>query len=272
MKKVALTSLLAVFVASGANAANVIDGNPLYMPKAGHLYSVTSLDTSTKNVDVVQVGEKMGLGFTDRWSVELGTSVTEDDWFDMLQWNEISLASVVRVADNSHWKWDLMGGYSVEPALSSGGHRFLHGSFFGIDETEYKWNYGIRGGYTTGDFTIAGHIMMDYVDTESFNFLHKGQHLLRSGVQTQFVLSDDWNFTADAEYFKSLNQYSDKLGAWTITFGANYNFSEASYLGVYLAKDILHKPAVNKANGEVQDGTWEFQNGFGIGLKLGFDF
>ena len=133
MKKVALTSLLAVFVASGANAANVIDGNPLYMPKAGHLYSVTSLDTSTKNVDVVQVGEKMGLGFTDRWSVELGTSVTEDDWFDMLQWNEISLASVVRVADNSHWKWDLMGGYSVEPALSSGGHRFLHGSFFGID-------------------------------------------------------------------------------------------------------------------------------------------
>ena len=43
MKKIALTSLLAVFAAAGANAANVIDGNPLYKPRAGHFYSVTDL-------------------------------------------------------------------------------------------------------------------------------------------------------------------------------------------------------------------------------------
>ena len=39
MKKIALTSLLSVFAVSGAYAANTIDGNPLYMPKAGHFYS-----------------------------------------------------------------------------------------------------------------------------------------------------------------------------------------------------------------------------------------
>ena len=42
MKKLALTSLLAMFAVSGANAANVIDGNPLYMPEQNHFYSVTT--------------------------------------------------------------------------------------------------------------------------------------------------------------------------------------------------------------------------------------
>lgn len=35
MKKLALTSLFAVFAVSGAHAANIIDGNPLYRPDQG---------------------------------------------------------------------------------------------------------------------------------------------------------------------------------------------------------------------------------------------
>ena len=52
MKKIALTSLLAVVAASAAHASiNVIDGNPLYMPMKGHFYSETSLSSDTNNVD-----------------------------------------------------------------------------------------------------------------------------------------------------------------------------------------------------------------------------
>ena len=47
MKKLALTSLLAVFAISGAHAANVIDGNPLYMPGQNHFYSVSTLGSHT---------------------------------------------------------------------------------------------------------------------------------------------------------------------------------------------------------------------------------
>ncbi len=43
MKKLALTSMLAVFAVSGAHAANVIDNNPLYRPGQDRFYSVTTL-------------------------------------------------------------------------------------------------------------------------------------------------------------------------------------------------------------------------------------
>ena len=55
MKKIALTSLLAVFTASGAMAANVIDGNPLYMPGQNHFYSVTNLSSHTESIPFVKI-------------------------------------------------------------------------------------------------------------------------------------------------------------------------------------------------------------------------
>ena len=51
MKKVALTSLIAMFAFAGAHAANVIDGNPLYMPKAGHFYSVSDLGSHSEHLE-----------------------------------------------------------------------------------------------------------------------------------------------------------------------------------------------------------------------------
>ena len=135
MKKIALTSLLAMLAVSGAGAANVIDGNPIYMPNAGHFYSVTSVDTSSNNVDVFDFGEHLGVGITDWWTFEIGTSVVADDWFFSTQWDDLNVNTTIRFVDNTNWKWDLMAGYNVSPILGSGGHRFLHGSFFDIDES-----------------------------------------------------------------------------------------------------------------------------------------
>ena len=272
MKKIALTSLLAVFAVSGAHAANVIDGNPIYMPNAGHFYSVSSIDTSSNNVDVFKFGEHVGYGIADWWTVDLGTSLTADDWFDSTQWNELNVNTTIRFVNNTNWKWDLLAGYEVSPILGSGGHRFLHGSFFGIEDTEYTWTYGLRAGYVSGDLTIAGHVVSDYKNSESFNWRTKGWHMLRAGVDAQYVLSDEWNLVGGAEYIKSLNQYNTKLGEWKVTLGANYNIDETKYVGVYVSKDIQHIHDKKIIDGEVQDGYWEIQDGFGFGAKFGIDF
>ena len=81
MKKIALTSLIAMFAFAGAHAANVIDGNPLYMPKAGHAYSVTSLASHTEGTPYT-LGEEFGYGITDKLAVALETSATENKAFD----------------------------------------------------------------------------------------------------------------------------------------------------------------------------------------------
>ena len=272
MKKIALTSLLAMLAVSGAGAANVIDGNPIYMPKAGHFYSVTSVDTSSNNVDVFDFGEHLGYGIADWWTFEVGTSVTGDDWFNSTQWNDLDINTTIRFVDNTNWKWDLMAGYNVSPILASGGHHFLHGSFMGNEDTEYVWSYGLRAGYTSGALTIAGHAMTDYINTEMFNWRTKGWHMLRAGIDAQYVLSDEWNLVTGAEYQKSLNLYNKELGEWTVTFGANYNIDETKFVGVYVSKDIQHIHDKKIVDGEVQDGYWEIQDGFGIGARFGIDF
>ena len=158
MKKIALTSLLAVFAVSGAHAANVIDGNPLYLPAQNHFYSETSMETSTNNVDLVTFDEEFGYGITDRWAVNIDTSISEDDWFKKTEWDSFGLGLTYRVADYTNWKFDVMGGYGVGPVWDAH-NGFLKGRFLAKSQTEYLWTVGVRGGYTTDDFTIAGHAM-----------------------------------------------------------------------------------------------------------------
>ena len=67
MKKLVLTSLLAVFAATGANAA--INDNPMYRPDQGKFYSVTDLMSNTEYADTWVLNEKFGYGITDRASI-----------------------------------------------------------------------------------------------------------------------------------------------------------------------------------------------------------
>ena len=83
MKKIALTSLLAMFAVSGAQAAakNVMDGNPLYMPKAGHFFSETTLASQTEETRDWTLGERFGFGVTDNFAIALQTSMSELNGF-----------------------------------------------------------------------------------------------------------------------------------------------------------------------------------------------
>ncbi len=266
MKKIALTSLIAMFAVAGAHAANVIDGNPLYMPKAGHFYSVTALESHTKAADAVALGEEFGYGIMDNWSVEVNTSLSQEDWFDKGEWDSLGLKTAFRFIDVSNWKMDLVGSYEVGPVWD-GHDGFLKGRFLAKEDSIYTWMVGLRGGYTAGDFTIAGHVNMFYLNEESFNWDDKslGVHFINAGLDAQLVLNSHWNLVAGADYAKMLDHYSETTGEWELTFGANYNIDATKYIGAYITKEVQHEKVTN-------DGDWQFQDGFGLGVKFGIDF
>ena len=143
MKKIALTSLLAVFAVSGAHAANVIDGNPLYMPGQNHFYSVTNLDSHTKNDTPWTLGEEFGYGITDKLAVNLETSMTENKAFDEYSIDGLGLSVAFRALDMKGWKVDALAGYGFSGIYQ---HPKPQGedAWFEADNTFYAWVAGVR--------------------------------------------------------------------------------------------------------------------------------
>lgn len=258
MKKLALTSLVAFFAVSGAHAANIIDGNPLYRPGEGRFYSITGLETHSKNVNHQTLSEEFAYGVTDRLAIGVKTSLAQADWFDYMSWDAAGVGVNYRVYDNGAWKADLMAEYGVGPVWDD------HRPFLDEDDTGYMWTFGARAGYVGDGFTIAGHVLFDYMNSESFNWDDEGVHLMRFGLDGQLALNDSWNLVAGAEYTAWIDEemWEADMGSWDLTFGANYNLDETKFIGVYIAKEVQH----------VNDGEWEVQDGFGMGIKFGIDF
>lgn len=256
MKKLALTSLLAVFAVSGAHAANVIDGNPLYRPDQGRFYSVTSLRSHTQNTDIVSLGEEFGYGITDKLAVMVKTHLAQGDWFEINNWGNTSIGLNYRAIDMGNWKADVFGSYAVTPVWGD------HASFLDEDLTSYIWTVGVRGGYTTGAWTVAGRVEFDYVNSESFNWGDDGLHQLTFGLDGQLVLNSEWSLLAGVEYETNTDNWDQKPGVWTGTLGANYNIDETKFVGVYVGKEMRH----------AGDGEWKVMDGFAFGAKFGIDF
>ncbi|MBO4626217.1 MAG: hypothetical protein J5679_03030 [Alphaproteobacteria bacterium] len=287
MKKLFLTSLLAVFAASGAQAANVIDGNPLYMPKAGHFYSVTDLSghTHVEPTDTVTLGEEFGYGITDNFAITVGTSLSEsgvDDSFEDYAWNDLSLKATFRAFQDGNIVADIYGGVEAGPNLFAPiGGLYYHSKalddswWFDEDLTGYTWLAGLRAGYTTSQFTIAGHIEYGYVNSEMFNWGDQGMRALALGIDGQFVIDSNWNLVAGAEYTGIISDdyaYGDVVygkvenaGVWNGYFGVNYNIDATKFVGAYINGSLNHQGG---DNGD----EWEFDDGFGFGMKFGIDF
>lgn len=258
MKKIALTSLLAVFAVSGAHAANVINNNPLYRPEAGQFYSVTGLGADSRNTSRVVLEENFGYGLTDRVAANITTSASESDWFDNGAWDHIGVGLNVRAVDMGNWKGDIFGSYNAM-SLGTWGD---DDSWFDEDVTAYKWTAGVRAGYATAGWTVAGHVAFDYYNSESFNWDDEGAHMLRFGLDGQLVLNQNWNLIAGVEYNADYDNWSDNVGYWTGKFGANYNFDADKFVGAYITKHMDHNGA----------GNWEVDDGFGFGATFGIQF
>lgn len=267
MKKIALTSLLAVFAVSGAHAANVINNNPLYRPEAGQFYSVTSVGSHTEEANAVGLTEEFGYGITDRLAIGLATSMAEADWFDASLWNTFGIGLNFRALDMGNWKGDVFASYGVGPMW---GHKALENGhdikFLDKDLTNYTWTVGMRGGYATDMWTVAGHVAFDYTNSESFNWDDSGLHKLRFGLDGQLVLNQNWNLIAGVEYNADYDNWSDNEGYWTGKFGANYNFDSNKFIGAYITKLMYHDNATDES------GKWTVDDGFGFGATFGIQF
>ena len=266
MKKLALTSLMAVFAVSGAHAANVIDGNPLYMPGQNHFYSVTDLYSHSEDTDSWKLAEEFGYGILDNLAVNVRTALAEEESFDDYGMGDLGVKLTFRALDLGAWKADVYGEYGI-----NGGSVFYHSKaaddtfWFDRDFTNYNWTAGIRGGYTTARFTVAGHVEFAYENTESFNWNDEGMHTWTFGLDGQYVINDDWNLVAGIEYKGLSDSWADNAGEWTGEFGVNYNIDSTKFVGLYVNGAMDHW----KDNGEK---GWEAEDGFGFGAKFGIDF
>ena len=284
MKKIALTSLLAVFAVSGAHAANVIDGNPLYMPKAGHAYSVTALGSHTNpEVRKWALAEEYGYGVTDHFAIDVATSLSEKDGFEIYNWDGLKLGATYRALDMGAWKADLVASYEAGANDIDSDHFGLYlnrpagdnSKWFDKDATSYTWTAGVRGGYVASSWTVAGHALYKYLNSESFNWGNHGMHMWALGLDAQYVITSHLNLVAGVEYEGISNdkwafggeEEGDvkNAGIWTGTFGVNYNIDAAKYVGLYINGKMNHN------GGDNQD-KWVAEKGFGGGIKFGIDF
>ena len=266
MKKIALTSLLAVFTASGAMAANVIDGNPLYMPGQNHFYSVTNLSSHTENADSWALAEEFGYGILDNLTINVRTALMEEEDFDDYGWGNNGVKLTFRALDLGAWKADVFGEYAID-----GGSIFYHSKaaddtfWFDKEETIYNWTAGVRGGYTTSLFTVAGRVEFTYRGDESFNWNDEGAHIWTVGLDGQFVINEDFNLVATAEYEGFADSWAKNDGTWKGEFGVNYNIDSTKFVGAYINGSLNHH------DGDKAD-TWGWDDGFGFGAKFGIDF
>ena len=259
MKKIALTSLLAVFAASSAMAADHIS-NPMYRPDAKHFYSVTTVETTNEAVDAVWATEQFGYGITDRLAVELAVTGAESDWFNAYIWDGLRLGVNYRVYDEGNWKADLYGAYGVEGIWGHGEYE----SFMNKNNTAYDWTVGTRFGYVAPMWTVAGHIEFNYLNTESFNWDEKGLHTMAFGLDGFLTLNRFWNLVAGVEYnaFVDGDLWSQNLGYWTGKVGANFTIDNYKYIGVYVGKEMAH----------TGEGEWKFEDGYTFGAQFVIDF
>ncbi|MBO7643049.1 MAG: hypothetical protein J6S74_02885 [Alphaproteobacteria bacterium] len=281
MKKLFLTSLLAVAAVSGAHAANVIDGNPLYMPSAGHFYSVSTLGSHTETEKNWTLGEEFGYGITDKFAINVATSLSEVEMFDDgWAWNNVALNATFRAYEKGGIVADIYGGVDAGADMFGGG-LYINDKvndakhWMDKDFTGYTWTAGLRLGYTTGAFTIAGHAEYIYLNSEAFNWNEKGMHKVALGLDGQFVIDSNWNLVAGAEYTGVTNDkwaYADAEGAdvenagiWTGYFGVNYNIDATKFVGAYINGSMNHH------GGDKAD-EWIGDRGYGFGFKFGIDF
>lgn len=263
MKKLALSSLIAVFAVSGAHAANVIDGNPLYMPKANHFYSVTDLNSHTEGTPWA-IDEEFGYGITDKLAVAIKTSVSENDAFDKYAWDDVAFNAAFRVFDANGWKLDALAEYGFtdlynHPKVAGGD------AWFDKDNTNYMWTAGVRGGYVASNWTVAAKALFSYLNTESFNWGDEGVHAWTLGLDGQYLLCDKLNLVAGVEYTGFTDDGFKNAGMWEGMFGVNYNIDSTKYVGVYVNGSLNHQEG-SKAD------EWGWDDGFGFGAKFGIDF
>lgn len=253
--------------------SNVYMDSPLFMPATRHFYSISALENRessfVQNRDdeffpeirlkqsYYGLSEEFGYGVTDEFSMEMaidgGRQKLGDDGISLAN---LSLGAVYRAINQRMWKLDFIGGYTIDTLWNS-----LNG-FFEKDVTSYTWTGGVRGGYETSRFTIAGKLLFNYNNTEMFSGDRAGLKSLLLGLDGQLVINKRWSIVAGIGYNKFQNRLINSTveGAgwtwdpindytyfsmnhlidyefgdmWYGSMGVNYHIDMTKFIGVYV--------------------------------------
>jgi hypothetical protein len=223
---------------------NVINGNPMYRPKEGRFFSVTTFGTDT-NFENWGLNEYFGFGFTDNFGIFLKTDlVTHEFDKDETKWDNLEAGLSLRYMNAGNWKADAYGSLRANRTTSD----------WWDDGNFYTWNVGTKIGYSSCEWTLNGLFEYEYANEGAFDWkqdaLGRGY---RAGLEGQYVFNNDWNIVAGATY--EMPEVLENF--WTGKVGLNYNFSPYSYLGLYVTQE-LH-------DGDLNDDT-------GLAIQFGVDF
>lgn len=232
MTKMFLFSAALVCLSGVANAANVINGNPMYSPAQGRFYNLfTPLQVNSKFEHFVMADE-FGYGITDRLVAMVQTAGAYDSSdnpeFGKWSWNHLQVGLDWTLADDGEYQADIYG--RAMQVYDTRRH---------LETIAYNWTIGAQVGRTTDNWTVAGVVEVDYLN-DDVEYQDSDAWAMTVGIQGQYIVNDNWNWVGELMFdFDLYDDYynGEKL---RLKIGANYNLDATKYLGIYASKDIVH--------------------------------
>ena len=231
MNKIIVCGTL-VLVSGVANAANIINGNPLYSPSQGRFYNVlTPLEVNSEFNRFVMADE-FGYGITDNLVVMAQTSGSYDSSdnpeFGKWSWNHLQVGLDWTVFNDGEYQSEVYG-----RAMQ------IYDTRQHLETIAYNWTLGAQVGRVTDTWTLAGVVEIDYLN-DDVDYKNADAWAMTVGIQGQYIVNDKWNWVSELMFdFDLYDKYYDGEQL-RLKFGANYNISATKYVGFYVTKDVLH--------------------------------
>lgn len=247
MKKILFVSGALVCAASGANAANIINGNPMYSPAKGRFYNVfTPLGVNTE-FDKFIMADEFGYGITDNLTVMLQTAGSYDSsnnpQFGKWAWNYLQAGLDWTVFNQGEYQSEIYG--RVMQVYDTRQH---------LETVAYNWTVGAQMGRVTDDWVLAGVVELDYLKDDLPHY-SRDAWAMTVGLQGQYLIDSAWNFVANIMFdFDLFDDYYDGERL-RIELGVNYNIDSTKYLGMLMSKDVVHNFDVAPMTFKIQFGV-----------------
>ena len=232
MKKTIIISGALLCVATGANAANVINGNPFYSPKQGRFYNIWTPIQVNSKFDKFVMADEFGYGLTDNFTVMLQTTGSYDSSdnpeFGKWSWNHLQVGADWTLINDNGRQADVYG--RVMQVYDTRQH---------LETIAYNWTLGAQVGRVMERWTVAGIVEVDYLN-DDVDYKNADAWAMTVGIQGQYIVSDKWNWVGELMFdFDLFDKYynGERL---RLKLGANYNLDATKYIGFYVQKDLVH--------------------------------
>ncbi len=232
MKKILVVSGVLFGGLTGANAANVINGNPLYSPTKGRFYNLFTPIQVNSEFDRFVMADEFGYGITDTLVAMVQTAASYDSSdnpeFGKWSWNHLKVGLDWTVADDGEYQTEIYG--RAMQVYDTRQH---------LETIAYNWTIGAQMGRMTDNWAMAGVVQVDYLN-DDVDHKNADAWAMTVGIQGQYIVDNHWNLTADLMFdFDLFDEYYDGEQL-RLKFGINYNLDATKYIGFFVAKDLVH--------------------------------